>query len=220
MKTVDFEAARRLMVERDLAGRGIRSLPLLEAFRSVPREIFVPENYRDRAYADCPLPIGEGQTISQPYMAALMIEALDLKASDRVLEVGSGSGYVVALLARLVSRVYGIERHPSLASESAVRLERLGVSNAEIRAGDGTRGWPEAAPFQAILVSAATGRPPRALLEELDEGGRLAVPVGTPELQELQLLRRTAGRIRTEHLGGCRFVPLIGENGWEPESNI
>lgn len=186
---------------------------MLEAMRVVPREEFVPEDSRDEAYEDRPLPIGEGQTISQPYVVALMIEALSVDADDRVLEVGAGSGYAAAVLGRVARDVYAIERHASLARAASERMRRLGYDNVQVREGDGTLGWAEEAPFDAILVSAGGPEVPPALLAQLVPGGRLVIPLGDPTKdQELvRLERRAGGAVVRESLGHVRFVPLVGE---------
>jgi protein-L-isoaspartate(D-aspartate) O-methyltransferase len=177
--------------------------------RKVPRHEFVPETFRQEAYEDHPLPIGEGQTISQPYIVAAMLEHLALRDTDRVLEVGTGSGYVTALLSLLCAEVYSVERHAQLAALAESTLHRLGYRNAKPRVGDGSQGWPEYAPFDAILVSAATPEMPPALFAQLREGGRMVVPVGPPSSQELQLIRKVGGEPEVKVLEGCRFVPLV-----------
>jgi protein-L-isoaspartate(D-aspartate) O-methyltransferase len=208
-----FRAQRERMVRTQLAERGIRDVRVLDAMRNVPRHEFVPETLRQEAYEDHPLPIGEGQTISQPYIVAAMLEHLALQAGDqaaeRVLEVGTGSGYVIALLSLLCAEVYSVERHAQLAALAESTLRRLGYRNVKIRVGDGSRGWPEYAPFDAILVSAATPEMPPALFAQLGEGGRMVVPVGPPSSQELQLIRKIGGEPEVRVLEGCRFVPLV-----------
>jgi protein-L-isoaspartate(D-aspartate) O-methyltransferase len=180
----------------------------------VPRHEFVPEPYRDRAYEDHPLPIGDGQTISQPYIVAIMLQGLELKPRDKVLEVGTGSGYVTALLAELTARVYSIERHPALAAEAQRVLTTLGYTNVEIVLGDGTAGLPAHAPYDAILVSAASSELPPALISQLREGGRMIIPVGPADSQQLQLIRMQNGHPQISLREACRFVPLIsGGNG-------
>jgi protein-L-isoaspartate(D-aspartate) O-methyltransferase len=203
------------MVDTQIAGRGIRDGHVLEAMRTVPREVFTP-GMEEFAYEDGPLPIGEGQTISQPYIVALMIEAAEVRPRDRVLEVGAGSGYAAALLSRIASKVYAIERHASLAQEAAERFEKLAYTNIELRVADGTRGWAENAPFDAILVAAGGPEVPESLKEQLAIGGRLVIPVGTRETrQSLRKITRTSEhRYEEEDLGGVAFVPLIGEQGW------
>jgi protein-L-isoaspartate(D-aspartate) O-methyltransferase len=204
-----FHAQREAMVRTQLAARGIRDLRVLDAMRKVPRHEFVPETFRLDAYEDHPLPIGEEQTISQPYIVAAMLERLDLQATDRVLEVGTGSGYVTALLALLSAEVYSVERHAQLAASAESRLHRLEYRNVKIKVGDGSQGWAEYAPFDAILVSAATPEMPPTLFAQLREGGRMMVPVGPPYSQELQLISKVNGRPEVEILEGCRFVPLV-----------
>ena len=197
------------MVRVQLAGRGIRDLRVLDAMRKVPRHEFVPESLRQDAYEDHPLPIGEGQTISQPYIVAAMLEHLALQATDRVLEIGTGSGYVTALLSLLSAEVYSVERHAQLAALAKSALQRLKWRTVKITVGDGSLGWPEYAPFDAILVSAATPEMPLVLFAQLREGGRMMVPIGPPFSQELQLIRKVGGRPEVRVLEACRFVPLV-----------
>ena len=207
---------REQMVRTQLAERGIRDARVLDAMNTVPRHEFVPEHLRQDAYADHPLPIGEGQTISQPYIVALMLEHQALKATDRVLDVGTGSGYVTALLSLLCAEVFSVERFASLAASAEVTLLGLGYRNVRIKVGDGSRGWSEHAPFDAILVSAATAEVPAPLIAQLVEGGRMIIPVGSATSQELQLIRNLNGRAEVRVLEGCRFVPLVeGEVGGE-----
>jgi protein-L-isoaspartate(D-aspartate) O-methyltransferase len=206
---MDWSYQREKMVRSQLAGRGIRDVRVLDAMRVVPREEFVPEQFRADAYEDHPLPIGEGQTISQPYIVGAMLEHLALRASDRVLEVGAGSGYVTALLSLLCAEVYAVERHTTLAVTAEGLLQRLRYRNVHVRVGDGREGWLEHAPFEAILVSAATGEMPPMLFEQLREGGRMMVPVGNPSSQELRLISKVDGRPMVAILEGCRFVPLV-----------
>jgi protein-L-isoaspartate(D-aspartate) O-methyltransferase len=198
------------MVRAQLAGRGIRDARVLAAMGMLPRHEFVPEPLRRDAYEDHPLPIGEGQTISQPYIVAAMLELLTLQPTDRVLEVGTGSGYVTALLAVLCGHVFSVERHASLAASAGATLARLGYRNVTIKVGDGSEGWSEHEPFDAILVSAATAEVPLALLAQLKEGGRMIIPVGSPTSQVLQLIRKVGGHSEVRVLEGCRFVPLVG----------
>jgi protein-L-isoaspartate(D-aspartate) O-methyltransferase len=205
-----FESQREEMVCTQLTERGIRDLRVLEAMRSVPRHEFVLEEFCDRAYEDYPLPISEGQTISQPYIVAAMLEHLALRESEHVLEIGTGSGYVTALLSVLCARVFSVERCAPLANSARAALLRLGYNNVAIHVGDGTLGWSEVAPFDAILVSAATPEVPPALFEQLREGGRMILPVGPAWSQELQLIRKVGGRAAVTVLEGCRFVPLVG----------
>lgn len=208
----DYTRAREHMVDRQIARRGIRTPHVLGAMRQVPREVFVDPGFEEFAYEDGALPIGEGQTISQPYIVALMIDGAEVAPGDRVLDVGAGSGYSTAVLSRIAERVFGIERHASLAASAQARLERLGYDNAEVRAGDGTRGWPDAAPFDAILVAAGARRVPPALREQLALGGRLVIPVGGGRIQTLlKLTRRSDTEFKEENLGAVVFVPLIDD---------
>jgi protein-L-isoaspartate(D-aspartate) O-methyltransferase len=204
-----FDVQREKMVRMQLEARGLRDPRVLEAMRHVPRHEFVPERLRDGAYEDHPLPIGAGQTISQPYIVAVMLQHLALQPADRVLEVGTGSGYVTALLSQLCAEVYSIERHADLAVQAQATLARLGYSNVKIRVGDGSQGWPEYAPFDAILVSAASSEIPPSLFAQLREGGRMIIPIGQPASQELQLIRKVKGQPEVQILEGCRFVPLV-----------
>jgi protein-L-isoaspartate(D-aspartate) O-methyltransferase len=204
-----FNAERIRMVRVQLQDRGIRDLRVLDAMREVPRHEFVSEPFRTGSYEDHPLPIGCEQTISQPYIVAIMLEHLALSPADRILEVGTGSGYVTALLARLCGEVYSVERHYELAVSAKQRLKQLGCGNVKIKIGDGSLGWPDHAPFDAILVSAATAEMPPALFEQLREGGRMIAPVGPPFSQELQLVRKCQGLPEIVLLEGCRFVPLV-----------
>ncbi len=206
------------MVEEQLAARGIRDPAVLRAMGEVPREEFVLPQWSEFAYADSPLPIGKEQTISQPYIVALMIEALEISAGEQVLEIGTGSGYAAAVLSRVADEVYTVERHGSLARTARDRFERLGYDNIHGRHGDGTLGWPEHAPYDAIVVTAGAPEIPEPLYEQLAVGGCLVVPVGrAPRLQELVRVRRVAeDDYQRESLGGVRFVPLVGEEGWEP----
>ena len=204
-----FRTQRETMVRRQIAERGIRDERVLDAMRTVARHEFVPESFRQDAYEDHPLPIGEGQTISQPYIVAAMLEYLALQATDRVLEIGTGSGYVTALLSLLSAEVYSVERHAALAALAESTLRRLEYRNVKIRVGDGRQGWEEYAPFDAILVSAATLEMPPALFAQLREGGRMMAPIGPPSSQELELIRKVGGQPEFRILEGCRFVPLV-----------
>ncbi|MGC2474287.1 MAG: protein-L-isoaspartate(D-aspartate) O-methyltransferase [Candidatus Sulfotelmatobacter sp.] len=204
-----YSDLRRQMVELQLRARGIADERLLTAMRRVPRHEFAPEQYRSQAYEDYPLPIAEGQTISQPYIVALMLEALALSPSDKVLEVGTGSGYVTALLAEMVSEVISIERHPVLADSARAQLATMGYQNLIVLAGDGTRGVPQFAPYDAIVVSAAAAELPQELVDELAEGGRMIIPIGTGDSQQLQFIYKETGEIKTRMRELCRFVPLI-----------
>lgn len=205
---------RERMLAQDLSGRGIRDPRVLEAFARLPREEFVPDWQRGHAYEDHPLDIGLGQTISQPYMAAAMTEWLQLTGVERVLEIGTGSGYQTAILARLCALVFSVERHAPLTEQAAVALARLGIENVRLRVGDGSLGWDEHAPFDRILITCAVPRVPVPLMRQLADGGRLVAPVGAIDEQRLTVLDRSGERL-VERLGeGCRFVPLIGRAGY------
>jgi protein-L-isoaspartate(D-aspartate) O-methyltransferase len=218
---ISFAAHRQRMVQIQLAARGVRSEAVLRAMGEVPRERFVPEQYQRAAYDDMPLPIEAGQTISQPFIVAAMIEAAEIKTTDRVLEIGAGSGYAAAVMSRIASSVIAIERHRELADTAAARLRELRYDNIEIRCADGTKGWPEAAPYDAIVASAGAPAIPQALKEQLDIGGRLVIPVGSPtEGQRLvKLTRESATALTEEDLGGVAFVPLIGVQGWREDDD-
>lgn len=209
-----YEAERRQMVELQLRRRGVHDPRVLDAMLRVPRQRFVPPEYESQAYGDHPIPIGEGQTISQPYIVAVSLEALELSGTETVLEIGTGSGYQTALLAELAQRVYSVERQAALAREAQAVLAELDVKNAEVLIGDGSHGLAEYAPFQAILVSAAAPSIPRSLLDQLSAGGRMVVPVGPPEAQELQLVQKQEHGVEIKKIEGCRFVPLIGAEGY------
>jgi protein-L-isoaspartate(D-aspartate) O-methyltransferase len=212
--TSGLSALRQRMVESQLRGRGVTDERVLDVMGRVPRHEFAPVPYRDQAYADRPLPIGERQTISQPYIVALMLEALALLPSDRVLEVGTGSGYVTALLAELAAQVFSVERHATLANGARELLADMGYSNLRVMVGDGRQGFPGGAPYDAIIVSAAAANVPAALLAQLAEGGRLIIPVGTPDSQQLHLIHMEHGQPRITLRELCRFVPLVsGERG-------
>ena len=211
----EYAAQRAEMIEKQLRRRGIRDAGVLAAMTAVPRHEFVPEELRSRAYEDVPLPIGGGQTISQPYIVAAMTAALHLQPGDRVLEIGTGCGYHAAVLSRLAREVFTIERRPELASFASTKLAQLVNPNAHVHCGDGTLGLPELAPFDAILVAAAAPAVPKPLLAQLAEGGRMILPVGDAEHQELQLIERRGDAFPTKMLEGCRFVPLVGYHGWQ-----
>ncbi len=206
------------MVARQIRERGIRSARVLEAMEIAPRHLFVAADLVSRAYADEPLPIGEGQTISQPFMVAAMAEALLLNGSERVLEVGCGSGYQAAVLSRLAREVIAIETRPALAALARERLESLGYANVTVEEGDGSAGWPRAAPYDAILVTAAAPQVPQPLVDQLAEGGRLVIPVGGSNHQELLLIVKRDGGTREQSLYSCRFVPLVGRYGWRQDA--
>jgi len=213
----DYGAEREAMVERHLKRRGIAETRILDAFREVPREAFVSEEHAHLAYGDHPLPIEAGQTISQPYIVALMIEAAAIKPGDSVLEVGAGSGYAAAVVSRIADKVVAIERQHDLVRVATERLQRLGYDNVEIIEGDGTRGCPDHAPFDAVLAAASGSHVPPALVAQLAPGGCLVMPIGDPGgVQELiKVTKQEDGILRQENLGGVRFVPLIGEEGWD-----
>jgi protein-L-isoaspartate(D-aspartate) O-methyltransferase len=203
------------MVERQIEARGVRNPRVLAAMREIPRHLFIPPPYDRSAYEDSPLPIGNGQTISQPYIVALMTELLKPEPEDNVLEIGTGCGYQAAILAKLVSKVTSIERIPAVADLARSNLTALGFSNVEIQTADGTLGYPENAPYNGIIITAATPSVPKPLIEQLAENGRLVAPVGGREIQELVVFSSRKGIISQELHGGVRFVPLIGEHGWE-----
>jgi protein-L-isoaspartate(D-aspartate) O-methyltransferase len=205
---------RQLMIERQLKARGIVDESVLAAFSRVPREEFIAIELRERAYDDRPLTIGCSQTISQPYIVASMLQAAELRPEDRVLEIGTGSGYQTALLAEIVSSVVSIERHADLAQVARERLSRLGYTNVEIVIGDGTLGYAPNAPYEAILVSAAAPQIPQILAQQLAIGGRMVLPVGNRDLQDLVLVRKHEEGLRHTRLDGCAFVPLIGQEGF------
>lgn len=213
----DFTAEREAMVERQLKRRGIHDQRLIDAFLAVPREAFVSADLAHLAYGDHPLPIAAGQTISQPFIVAEMIQEAGIGAGDKVLEIGAGSGYAAAVISRLADRVIAVERLPELAATARERMTRLGFTNVEIVEGDGSGGWAQQAPFNAILAAASGSHVPRPLVEQLVAGGRLVMPIGNPgAVQELvKVTRQKDGTVRQEGLGQVRFVPLIGAEGWK-----
>jgi len=210
-----YTAVRERMVAQQIQVRGVYDPRVLAAMRKVPRHLFIPRHLWDQAYNDYPLPIGEDQTISQPYIVALMTEILEIKATDRVLEIGTGSGYQAAILAELAAAVFSIDRVGSLAYQAEAVLKSLGYQNIKIRVGDGTLGWPEEMPFEGIIVTAGAPKVPRPLAEQLALGGRLVIPVGDRWSQTLTCVRQTKEGLKFEYHGGCRFVRLIGAHGWE-----
>ena len=212
----DFTREREAMVDRQLKRRGISEQHILDAFMAVPREAFVAPDYAHAAYSDYPLPIEAGQTISQPYIVALMIQAAGIKSGDTVLEVGAGAGYAAAVISRIAERVIAIERQHELVEVARERMQRLGYDNVEIVEGDGTKGWRDEAPYDAILAAASGSHVPRPLVEQLAPGGRIVIPLGDPGwVQELvKVTKQEDGILKQENLGGVRFVPLIGEEGW------
>jgi len=202
------------MVDHQLVSRGIKSSRVLDAMRKVPRHVFVEESLQDGAYDDCPIPIGEGQTISQPYMVALMTELLDVNDESTVLEIGTGSGYQAAILAELAKQVYTIERIPKLAEKARIILDQLNYDNIQTRIGDGTLGWSEHAPYEGIIVTAGAPSIPEVLIEQLAGNGKLAIPVGDRFSQVLQIITKQNNRVDTTTSCHCVFVKLIGKNGW------
>ena len=217
-----FALARRRMVAEQLAasGRDITNARVLAAMGKVPRHEFVPESLRSRAYDDYPLPIGQGQTISQPFLVGFMTESLQPRPSDRVLEIGTGSGYQAAVLAQLVAEVYTIEIIEDLANQAAAILKRLGCTNVQVRAGDGFQGWPQAAPFDAIIVTCAPEKVPQPLVDQLKEGGRMIIPVGSAWNQELMLLHKHGGKLEQQAVLPVRFVPMTGEAARKSQDQI
>lgn len=213
----NFEKQRQRMVEEQISRRGIRDPRVLDAMRTVPRHMFVPAEIRTWAYSDGAQRIGKGQTISQPYIVALMTEALKLEGDEVVLEVGTGSGYQAAILSLLVKEVHTIERHPELAEEAQILLSSLGYINVHVHSGDGTLGYPEKAPYQGIIVTAAAPDVPKSLLNQLDESGRLVIPVGKKYTQVLQTWQRKGKSFHHETITAVAFVPLIGDEGWDEE---
>jgi len=213
-----YKKQRARMVETQIKARSITDPRVLKAMETIPRHLFVDEGLIDQAYSDNPLPIGEKQTISQPYIVALMTQALELKGKERILEIGTGSGYQTAILAHLADRVFSIERIAALATRARKILDQLNYYNVAIRVGDGSYGWKEEAPFDAIITTAAAPKIPQYLIKQLVVGGRLVAPVGSRDVQTLYKLTRLAedlSQIKKEDLGGCRFVSLIGESGWK-----
>lgn len=219
-RTLDYAKARERMVKEQVIARGIRDLRVIEAMRKVPRHLFVEEALHGQAYGDCALPIGEGQTISQPYIVAYMSEALNLRGDERVLEIGTGSGYQTAVLAELAERVYSVERIRFLLERARKALDQAGCRNVLTRLFDGSYGWKEEAPFDAILVTAAAPSAPPPLMEQLNVGGRMVIPIGAGDSQRLLRIHRGPGGFLEEDLKECHFVSLIGEFGWEKQKRI
>lgn len=213
-----FELDRQRMVEAQIRRRGVRDERVLDALRRVPRHEFVPAKFLELAYADRPLPIGDTETISQPYMVAAMSAAADVQPGHKVLEVGCGSGYQAAILAFLGAKVFSMERNPSLAESARVRLARLGYGDVDVICADGSEGYAAAAPYDAIVVTAGSPQTPPALLDQLAEGGRMVIPIGGLTGQQLQLLRKSVSGISIQDLDLCQFVPLVGKHGWSEES--
>jgi protein-L-isoaspartate(D-aspartate) O-methyltransferase len=214
----NFVSLRNRMVNEQIISRGVKDERVLDALRRVPRHWFVPDEYADIAYSDSPLPIGHGQTISQPYIVALMTELMELEGDENVLEVGTGSGYQAALLSCLSHQVYTIERHASLAEKADEVLLRLGYTNVLVQVGDGSLGLPKYAPYQAIMITAAAPRVPQPILDQLDEGGRLVLPVGGAGGQMLDCWQKIRGEFKQEHIAPVAFVPLRGQHGWKEDS--
>ncbi|MDA2938132.1 protein-L-isoaspartate(D-aspartate) O-methyltransferase [Acidobacteria bacterium AH-259-A15] len=215
-----FRIDRERMVEHQLKKRSIHDPRVLQAFRRVPRHEFVPENLRQQAYADGPLPIGEGQTISQPYMVAIMTQVAEITPGNRILEIGTGSGYQTAILLEMAAEVYTIERVPQLSEQALETLRRLNYTEVHTRAANGTLGWEEEAPFDAILVTAGAPQIPRPLLDQLAIGGRLVIPLDEDYSQVLYIVRRTEEGFEKKRGERCTFVPLIGEHGWKKDPRI
>lgn len=215
--TDTYAADRFQMVQNQLMRRGIQDERVIKVMSEVPRHLFVPELYRHAAYEDCPLPIGEGQTITQPYMVAIMTQCLGLKGEEKVLEIGTGSGYQAAILSRLASHVYTIERHEALALRAKTILKQMGYDNIDVIVGDGSLGLPEKAPFHGIIVTACAPHVPECLLDQLEIGGRLVIPIGNPYNQILHQVVKTEREIEIRDILECAFVPLIGEEGWKQE---
>ncbi len=211
----NFENSRKIMVKEQLKARGIHDERVLEAMGKVGRHLFVMANDKSKAYNDKPLNIDCSQTISQPYMVALMTQILELQGNERVLEIGTGSGYQTAILAELTAQVYSVERHASLAKNAKTLLHDLGYENVHIKTGNGTLGWPEAAPFDAIIVTASAPEPPEELVDQLHNYGRLVIPIGSRDQQELTLIQKRGDSYISKSICGCIFVPLIGKQGWE-----
>ena len=214
---MDFRELRELMVKTQLIPRGIKDERVLAAMKKVPRHLFVDEPMQHRAYEDSALPIGEGQTISQPYMVAVMTEFLELKGTEKVLEIGTGSGYQAAVLAELAKEVYTVERIAVLAERAEKRYRELGYANIRVKVADGTLGWPDASPFDRIIITAGTPKVPEPLLQQLADQGILIAPVGDRFSQQIIKVRKTGDKVLEEYLTPCVFVPLIGEYGWKKE---
>ena len=211
---MDYDTLRKRMVEEQLIARGIKDKRVLDAFYKVPRHRFVPEGVIDNAYSDFPLPIGNGQTISQPYIVALMTELLELSATDKVLEIGTGSGYQTAILSELTPKVYSVERFKQLSKEAGVALGELGYRNARLMVGDGTLGWQEESPFERIIITAASPRIPLPLVEQLAEKGKIVIPLGESFSQVLTVAEKINNRLQSREVCGCVFVPLVGKHGY------
>lgn len=210
----EWKHERKRMVKEQICARGIKDERVIDVMNRVPRHIFVDKTYYHQAYNDYPLPIGSGQTISQPYMVAVMTELLELKSDEKVLEIGTGSGYQTAILASLCAKVYSIERIAELTKRARTTLDSLGFQNVNLMVGDGSIGWPDYSPYDGIIVTAGAPEIPNALIEQLAENGRLVIPVGDEFSQVLNLVRKHKGRIYRKEFFGCTFVPLVGKGGW------
>jgi protein-L-isoaspartate(D-aspartate) O-methyltransferase len=214
----EYKIERKQMVEDQFLGRDIRDARVLEAMRNVPRHVFVPEEHRDLAYRDSPLPIGQSQTISQPYIVALMTQMLDLHGDESVLEIGTGSGYQAAVLSQVACEVHTVERHETLAQQALACINALDIKNVTVHIGDGTRGWPPNAPYEAIIATAAAPKVPKPLLNQLADGGRLVIPVGGRIGQYLEIWNREGDDFHHKRTVAVAFVPLLGEYGWKEDS--
>lgn len=208
-----YDKEKQQMVKNQIIDRGIKDSKVIAAMKDVDRHVYVPENYRDMAYSDRPLPIGNGQTISQPYIVALMTELLELEEGEKVLEIGTGSGYQAAVLSHITSEVYSIEIIEELAKEAKKNLQKQGYNNIKLKTGDGYKGWEKYAPFDAIIVTAAPSDIPKPLKEQLAEGGRMVIPVGGQFIQELVLLEKKNGELKKQEISAVRFVPMLDESG-------
>ncbi|HHT9137538.1 MAG TPA: protein-L-isoaspartate(D-aspartate) O-methyltransferase [Candidatus Wunengus sp. YC60] len=215
--TDKYAADRFHMVQYQLVSRGIHDERVLKIMSEVPRHMFIPELYRHAAYEDCPLPIGEGQTISQPFMVAIMTQCLELKGDEKVLEIGTGSGYQAAILSRLADHVYTIERHEALVLKAKIVLQEAGCNNVDVITGDGSLGLPDKAPFQGIIVTACAPHIPKNLIDQLEIDGRLVIPIGNPYNQVLHQIVKTGQGIKSQSILECAFVPLVGKEGWKME---
>ncbi len=211
----EWKHERERMVEEDIVKRGVKDTRVIQAMKKVPRHLFIDKTYYHQAYNDYPLPIGQNQTISQPYMVASMTELLELKGDERVLEIGTGSGYQTAILALLCSKVYSVERISELTKKARLTLKQLGFSNINLIVRDGSLGWPEFAPYNGIIVTAGAPEIPNALIEQLANNGRMVIPVGNEACQTLNYVEKHKGRIYRKEFFGCAFVPLVGKGGWK-----
>lgn len=216
---MNFDILRKRMVEEQLMPRGINDQKVLQAFYKVGRHLFMPRELRETSYADYPVPIGEGQTISQPFIVALMTECLGLSGEEKVLEIGTGSGYQTAILAELAKEVYSVERFAKLSKNAEAALRETGYQNVRLKVGDGTLGWPEEAPFDRIIITAASPRIPLPLTEQLKDGGRLVLPLGESFSQMLTVVEKKGNKLESTEVCGCVFVPLVGRYGWRKEKD-